>query len=65
MNHTRFPKENHLPYWAHRANKDNKGDRVDDDVSGDIQEDEIPGGALSLNLLIYLINHIVPIITTN
>ena len=26
--------------------------RCPDDVSGDMQEDEIPGGALSLNLLI-------------
>ena len=25
--------------------------RCPDDVSGDMQEDEIPGGALSLNLL--------------
>ena len=29
MNHTRFPKEDHLPYWARRDNKDTKGDRVD------------------------------------
>jgi hypothetical protein len=29
VNHTRFPKENHLPYWARRENKDTKGDRVD------------------------------------
>ena len=29
MNYTRFPKENHLPYWADRGNKDKKGDRVD------------------------------------
>ena len=27
--------------------------RCSDDVSGDMQEDEIPGGALSLNLLTY------------
>ena len=27
--------------------------RCPDDVSGDMQEDEIPGGALRLNLLIY------------
>ena len=26
-----------------------------DDVSGDMQEDEIPGGALSLNLLITMV----------
>jgi len=29
VNHTRFPKENHLPYWARRGNKDKKVDRVD------------------------------------
>jgi len=29
VNHTRFPKENHLPYWARRGNRDKKGDRVD------------------------------------
>ena len=29
MNHTRFPKEKHLPYWARRGNKDKKGDRVE------------------------------------
>ena len=27
--------------------------RCPDDVSGDMQEDEIPGGALSLSILIY------------
>ena len=31
MNHTRFPKEKHLPYWARRGNKDKKGDRVECD----------------------------------
>jgi len=29
MNHTRLPKEKHLPYWARRGNKDKKGDRVE------------------------------------
>ena len=29
MNHTRFPKEDHLPYWALRDYKITKGDRVD------------------------------------
>ena len=29
VNHTRFPKEKHLPYWARRGNKDKKGDRVE------------------------------------
>ena len=29
MNHTRFPKEDHLPDWARRDNKDTKGDRVE------------------------------------
>ena len=29
MNHTRFPKEDHLPYWARRDNKVTKGDRVE------------------------------------
>ena len=29
MNHTSFPKEDHLPDWARRDNKDTKGDRVD------------------------------------
>ena len=28
MNHTRFPKEDHLPDWARRDNKDTKGGRV-------------------------------------
>ena len=28
MNHTRFPKEDHLPDWARRDNKVTKGDRV-------------------------------------
>ena len=28
MNRTRFPKEDHLPEWARRDNKDKKGDRV-------------------------------------
>jgi hypothetical protein len=29
MNHTRFPKEDHLPDWARRDNQVKKGDRVD------------------------------------
>ena len=29
MNHTRFPKEKHLPYWALRDKKVTKGDRVE------------------------------------
>jgi len=29
VNHTRFPKEDHLPYWALRDNKVKKGDRVE------------------------------------
>ena len=29
VNHTRFSKEKHLPYWARRGNKDKKGDRVE------------------------------------
>jgi len=29
VNHTRFPKEDHLPDWARRDNKVTKGDRVD------------------------------------
>jgi len=28
VNHTRFPKEDHLPDWARRDNKDTKGDRA-------------------------------------
>ena len=28
MNHTRFPKDDHLPDWARRDNKVTKGDRV-------------------------------------
>ena len=28
VNHTRFPKENHLPDWARRDNQVKKGDRV-------------------------------------
>jgi hypothetical protein len=30
MNHTRFPKEDHLPDWARRDNQFKKSDRVDD-----------------------------------
>ena len=33
MNHTRFPKEKHLPYWARRGNKDKKGDRVERNIT--------------------------------
>jgi len=29
VNHTCFPKEDHLPDWARRDNKVTKGDRVD------------------------------------
>jgi len=29
VNHTRFPKEDHLPDWARRYNKFTKGDRVE------------------------------------
>jgi len=29
VNHTRFPKEHHLPDWAHWDNKVMKGDGVD------------------------------------
>jgi len=29
VNHTRFPKEDHLPDWARRDNKVTKGDRVE------------------------------------
>ena len=29
MNHTRFPKEDHLPDWARRDNQGKKGDRLD------------------------------------
>ena len=32
VNHTRFPKEDHLPDRARRDNKDTKGDRVDNFV---------------------------------
>ena len=28
VNHTRFPKEDHTPYWARRDNKVTKGDRA-------------------------------------
>jgi len=28
VNHTRFPKEDHLPDWSRRDNKVTKGDRV-------------------------------------
>jgi len=31
VNHTRFPKEDHLPDWARRDNKVTKGDRVEVD----------------------------------
>jgi len=29
VNHTRFPKDDHLPDWARRDNKVTKGDRAD------------------------------------
>ena len=29
VNHTRFPKEDHLPDWARRDNKITQGDRVE------------------------------------
>ena len=29
MNHTCYPKKDHLPYWARRDNKITKGDRVE------------------------------------
>jgi len=29
VNHTRFPKEDHLPDWARRDSKVTKGDRVE------------------------------------
>ena len=29
MNHTRFPKEDHLPDWARRDNEVTKGERAD------------------------------------
>ena len=29
MNHTHFPKEDHLPYWARRDNQAKKCDRVE------------------------------------
>jgi len=35
VNHTRFPKENHLPDWARRDNKVTQDDRVDEDLYGE------------------------------
>ena len=32
VNHTCFPKENHLPDWTRRDNKVTKGDRVENNV---------------------------------
>jgi len=29
VNHTRFPKEDHLPDWASRDNEVTKGDRIE------------------------------------
>jgi len=29
VNHTRFPKDDHLPDWARQDNKVTKGDRVE------------------------------------
>ena len=46
MNHTCFPKENHLPYWAHRGNKDKKGDRVE------------PTGPPGLQRIMYQLSHL-------
>jgi len=34
VNHTRFPKEDHLPDWARRDNRDTKGDRAERALSG-------------------------------
>ena len=33
MNHTRFPKEDHLPHWARRYNKVTKGDLAENPIS--------------------------------
>jgi hypothetical protein len=33
VNHTHFPKEDHLPEWARRDNEVKKADRVEDIVS--------------------------------
>ena len=38
-------------FWGWDAHEGRLGDYVVPDVSGDMQEDEIPGGTLSLNLL--------------
>ena len=42
MNHTRFPKEDHLPDWARRDNKVTKGGRVDC-IYNHLPEDETSG----------------------
>ena len=38
MNHSSFPKEDHLPNCARRDNKVTKGDRVGDTTSGVLQD---------------------------
>jgi hypothetical protein len=41
VNHTRFPKEDHLPDWVCRDKHGNKGDRVEYDASRLIAHGEL------------------------
>jgi len=36
VNHTRFPKEDHLPDWVCRDKHSNKGDRVEGSTKGQL-----------------------------
>ena len=52
MNHTRFPKEDHLPDWARRDNKDTKGDRVEYPDDGHLRIETC--GNIQCDILIYM-----------
>ena len=49
MNHTRFPKEDHLPYWSHWDNKDTKGDRADQIICNTDTPQHVPEGWVQVN----------------
>ena len=53
VNHTRFPKEDHLPDWVHWDNKHTKGERVEYQDSEGIPGKSQHGGDQPLALFIY------------
>ena len=57
MNHTRFPKEDHLQDWALRDNKVKKGDRVEYVVLS-IHTTQWHGSKKKPNIFTYLIENI-------